>query len=127
MYDTKTKIIEDKISNITNSATETTLIGKLIGVKGEIPNIINLSNKIALNSDDNKIPSVSDLVKKNDYNTKITDHNHDKHIATLEFRKRTPENYAVRLKQANLVIKTEFDNKLTSFHKRITSNKTNHL
>ena len=29
--------------------------------------------------------------------------------------------------QANLVTKTEFDNKLTSFNKRITSNKTKHL
>ena len=39
----------------------------------------------------------------------------------------TSEIFAARLKQANLVTKTEFDNKLTSFNKRITSNKTKHL
>ena len=37
------------------------------------------------------------------------------------------ENFTARLKQANLVTKTDFDNKLTSFNKRITSNKTKHL
>ena len=41
---------------------------------------------------ENKIPNVSNLVKKTDYNTKIseiekkiTDHNHDKYITTPEF------------------------------------------
>ena len=65
--------------------------------------------------------------KKTDYNTKInetekkiTDDNHDKYITTPEFTKLTSENFAARLKQANLVTKTEFDNKLTSFNKRIT-------
>ena len=32
-----------------------------------------------------------------------------------------------RLKQADLVNKTDFNNKLTSFNKRITLNKTKHL
>ena len=80
------------------------------------------------------MPSVSNLVKRTDYNTKIneiekksTDHNHNKYIATPEFNKWTSKNIAARLKQANLVTKTEFDNKLTSFNKRITSNKTKYL
>ena len=54
--------------------------------------------------------------KKTDYNTKInetekkiTDDNHDKYITTPEFNKLTSENFAARLKQANLVTKTEFD------------------
>ena len=41
---------------------------------------------------ENKIPSITGLVKKTNYNTKITDtenklnnHNHDKHVATSEF------------------------------------------
>ena len=41
---------------------------------------------------ENKIPDVSSLVKKTDYNTKIsktdkkrTDHNHDNYITTTEF------------------------------------------
>ena len=40
---------------------------------------------------------------------------------------RTAEGFAARLKQANLVTKTDFDNKLKSFNKRSTSNKTKHL
>ena len=48
--------------------------------------------KAALSAVGNKIPSVKSLVKKTDYYTKIsdlekklTDHNHDKCITTLEF------------------------------------------
>ena len=37
----------------------------------------------------------------------------------------TAENFAARLKQPNLVSKTDFDNKLVSFNKKITSKKTN--
>ena len=65
---------------------------------------------------ENKIPDVSSLVKKADYNTsiseiekKLTDHNHDKYITTPEFNKLTAETFAARLKQANLVTKTNFD------------------
>ena len=41
---------------------------------------------------------------------KITDHSHDKYITTPEFDK-LAENFAARLAQANLVTKTDFDNK----------------
>ena len=37
------------------------------------------------------------------------------------------EDCAARLKQSDLVNKTDFGNKLTSFNRRITSNKTKHL
>ena len=50
-----------------------------------------------------------------------------KYITTQEFNKLTAENFAAKLKQADLENKTDFDNKLTSFNKRITSNKTKHL
>ena len=36
----------------------------------------------------------------------------------------TAENFTARLKQANLVTKTDFDKKLTNFNRKITSNKT---
>ena len=39
----------------------------------------------------------------------------------------TAENFDARLKQANLVSKTDFDNKLISFNRKITSNKTEYL
>ena len=59
----------------------------------------------------------------------MTDHDHSiKYITTPEFNKLTSENFAARLKQANLVNnfvnKTDFDNNLLSFNKRINSNKT---
>ena len=42
------------------------------------------------------------------------------YITTQEFIRLTTKNLAARLKQANLVNKTDFDNKLASFHKQIT-------
>ena len=39
----------------------------------------------------------------------------------------TAENFKERLKQTNLLNKTDFDNKLISFNRNITSNKTKYL
>ena len=52
-----------------------------------------------------------------------------KYITTQESNKLTTENFAARLNQVDLVKKktTDFDNKLTSFNKRIASNKTKYL
>ena len=73
-------------------------------------------------------------MKKTDYNTKIsdienkiTDHNHDKYITTSEFNKLTTGNFNARLAQTNLITKTDFDTRLQSLNKRITSNKTKYL
>ena len=44
-------------------------------------------------------------------------------ITTQEFNKLTVENFAAKLKQADIVNKTNFDNKIPSFNRRITSNK----
>ena len=70
--------------------------------------------------------------KKTDYNTKIneieeriTDHSHDKYITTLEFNKLTAENFAARLALANLVTKTDFDDKLINLNKKLTQTKQN--
>ena len=50
--------------------------------------------KNALTAVENKIPSLSNLVKKTDYDTKVKEienelnnHNHDKYIDTQEFNK----------------------------------------
>ena len=53
--------------------------------------------------------------------------NHDKYLTSAEFNKLTAQNFTARLKLADLVNKTDFDNKLTSFNRRITSNKIKHL
>ena len=72
--------------------------------------------------------------KKTEYNTKvneiqkkITDYKHDKYITTPEFNKSTAENLAPRLAKANLVTKTDFDDKLIKLNRKTTSNKTKQL
>ena len=57
----------------------------------------------------------------------LTNHSHDKYITTQEFNKLTAQNFAARLKQANLVTKTDFDDKLKSLNQKINSNKTKNL
>ena len=83
---------------------------------------------------ENKIPSISGLVKKTDYNTNITDienklnnHNHDKYVATSEFNTLAANIFNARLAQANLITKTDFDAKLSSLNKKVTGNKTKHF
>ena len=53
--------------------------------------------------------------------------NHVKYITTQEFNKLTAENFASRLTQANLVSKADFGNKLITFNRTISSNKTKYL
>ena len=83
---------------------------------------------------ENKIPSVSSLVKKTDYDTKIselekklTDHNHGKYITTPEFNTLAANVFNARLAQANLITKIDFDAKLSSLSRKVTSNRTKHL
>ena len=54
----------------------------------------------------------------------MTDHNHEEYNTSLEFNKYTAGNFASRLKQANLVTKTDFDDKLKSLNQKVNSNKT---
>ena len=55
---------------------------------------------------------------------KLTDPYHDKYITTPEFNKLPAEVFDARLAQANLVAKTNFDDKLKSLHQRINTKKT---
>ena len=72
------------------------------------------------------MPGVSSLVKKTDYNTKITEienklnnHNHDKYITTPEFNTLAADVFNARLAQANLVTKTDFDAKLSNLNRKL--------
>ena len=74
------------------------------------------------------------LVRKTDYDTKITDienkltnHNHDEYIDTSEFNTLATNIFNTRLAQANLITKTDFGAKLSSLNRKITSNKSKHL
>ena len=78
-----------------------------------MPSITNLATTAALTDVDNKIPNVSNLVKKADYNTKIskiknkitTDRHNDKQSTTQKFNKLTAENASARLAKANIATK----------------------
>ena len=79
-----------------------------------------------------KIPGTSGLMTTTVLNTKISEveneiPDHGKCITTQEFNKLTAENFAAILTQANLVSKTDFHNKLISFNRKITLNKTKYL
>ena len=68
---------------------------------------------------------------KTDYDTKITeiekkltDHNHEKYITTLEFNTLAATVFNARLAQVNLITKTDFDAKLSSLNRKIIANKS---
>ena len=99
-----------------------------------MPSITGLATNCALTAVENKIPNVSGLVKKTDYDTnisaiekKISDHNHDKYITTLEFNNLAAWVFTARLAETNLVAKTDFGDKLQELNKTINSDKTKHL
>ena len=82
----------------------------------------------------NKIPSIRNLVKKTDYDTKVneiekklTDHKHDKYMTTPEFNKLAADIFNARLKQANLVTNADFNNELSDIDKKVTANKMKNL
>ena len=74
------------------------------------------------------------MVKKTDYNTKVTEienklnnHNHYKYIDTSEFNKLAVDVFNARLTQTKLVAKTDFNDKLSNLKRKITKNKSDHL
>ena len=78
------------------------------------------------------ITDTSSLVTTAVSNTKISEvenkiADNSIYITTQKLNKLTVQNLSARLKQADLVKKTDFDNKLTSFNRRIASNKPKYL
>ena len=100
---------------ITNLATTAAFNAKINEVKGEISSITVLSITTAVTAIENKIPDVNTLIQKADYDTKfhgeiekkLNDDHGNKYITTQEFNRLTAENFAARLKQANLATKAE--------------------
>ena len=81
-----------------------------------------------INEVEKKIPVTSNLVTTTVVNTKINEvenktPDHSNYITTQEFNKITVDSFTARLKQTNLMNKTDFDNKPTSFNKQNTSKK----
>ena len=69
-----------------------------------------------------KIPSVSSLVIKTDYDTKISKLEKELTITVPEFDTLAANVFNARLVQANLITKTDFDIKLSSTDSRIAAN-----
>ena len=114
---------------------KTNFSSKINEVKSKIPSISGLATNSALTAVENKIPDVSSLVKKTDYNTKISeienkvnDHNHEKYITTVEFNAMAADVFKARLApQTDLIIESEFDFKLKGISDRVTKNKAKYL
>ena len=75
VYNAKIKDIEDKMPDITNLVTNTTLHAKINDVKNEIPSITKSATTTALMLVEKKIPD------------------HSKYITTPEFNKLTADNF----------------------------------
>ena len=130
-YDTDKSEIENKIPNTSDIVKKTYYNTKITEIESKIPDVSSLATQIALITAENKIPDVSSPVKKTDYNTKITeiekkltDYNHGKYITTPEFNTLAAGVFNARLAQANLVVKPDFDAKLSSLNRKINSNKS---
>ena len=114
---------------------ETDFNAKVTEIESKIPSISGLATNLALTAFENKIPDVGNLVKKADYNTKIsdidkkiTDHDHNKYITTPEFNTMAADVFNMRLAaQTDLVRKPEFGFKLKGISNRVTKNKVKHL
>ena len=63
---------------------------------------------------------ISELEKK------LTDPDHEKYISTPKFNTLAASAFNAKLAQANLITKKNFDAKLLSLNRKITSNKTKH-
>ena len=114
-YNTKITEIEDKIPDSSSCVKKTDYNTKITKIEGTISDISDLATKNALTTVENKIHSITGLVKTY-YNSKITDienklnnHNHDKYVATSEFNTLAANVFNTRLAQANLITKTDFD------------------
>ena len=107
-----------KVDNIDNKnfVKKTDFNSKITEIESKMPSITGLPTSSALTAVENKIPEVSGLVAKTEYDTKIsdiekkiTDHNDDKYITSPEFNRLTTESFKARLKQANLISKSDLD------------------
>ena len=98
LYNARIKNTENKILDITNLATNTTLNTKINEVKGELTSITEVATIAALTIVENKIPNNSDLVKKADYEAKIKDIK-DKYFTTFEYNKFTNNKLDEKIKE----------------------------
>ena len=104
--------LKTKIDNLEKKIPDATTLTHINQYKTDKQNLEKEIENV-----DKKIPDVSGLVTTTVLDTKFSElenkiPDHANYITTQEFNKLTAEHFAVRLKRANLVSKTYFDNKL---------------
>ena len=62
-----------KYLTLVKSLKKTDYNAKITEIEGKRPSITGLATTSALNTDENKIPNTSHLVKKADYDSKLSD------------------------------------------------------
>ena len=80
-YHTDKTELENKIPDVTNSVKKT----KLTELENKIPDVSRLATNSALTEVENEIPNVSSLVKKTNYDTKISELEKKCKISTSKF------------------------------------------
>ena len=78
---------------------------KITELEGKIPSITGLATISTLTTVENKIPNVSNLVKKTGYDAKILD-TENKHITTADNNKFTKDVVAYKIKSEGLIDKS---------------------
>ena len=109
--------------DISGLVTTTVLNSKISEVKIKIPDTSSLVTSTVFNTKisevENKIPSFSGLVKKIDYDAKIKDVE-GKYFSTANYNKFESDIFDVKIKQKELVNKSDIDKKLININKKIT-------
>ena len=114
---TKFNTIKTQINNLEKKIPDTTTLIHINQCNRDKKNLEKKTRDV-----DKKVSDTSGLVTTTVLNTKISEvedkiPDNSKYITTQEFNQLTAKNFAARLKQADLVNKTYFDNKLASFNK----------
>ena len=119
-YKTDNKNFEKKTGDVDNKVQTTSSLvsSTVLNIK-----ISEVENKLL--TDSSNVTTCTLNTKVSAVENEIPDH--AKCITTQEFNKLTAETFVATLRQAHLVNKTDFDNKVTRFNRKITSNKTKYL
>ena len=119
-YDADKSDLEKKVPDTSGLVKKTDCNTKSTEIEKKIPSISGLASNSTLTALEDKIPNVSNLVKKKtDYDTKITETEKKNLLIMIMINILLPQNLTVftsRLAQADLITKTGFDEKLKSLN-----------
>ena len=110
-YNDKIKDIVDKTPNIINWAPTAAFNAKVKEVQGKIPSIAGLATTTALTAVENKIPNVSDLVEKADYDHEIKEIK-SKYLIASDYNKITNNVLDTKITEKTLVNESCLNDKI---------------